>query len=92
MIATAQGVSATIHSIAFFTSGGGLEEIAGMTGGTYKEIHGEADLAAGTAPSTAPSSGGGGSDDSSSDDDDDDDSDGSDSDDNDGDNSADEGT
>ena len=90
MIAAAQGVSATIHSIAFFTSGGGLEEIAGMTGGTYQEIHGEADLAAGTAPSTAPSSGGGGSDDSSSDDDDDD-SDGSDSDDNDGDNSAGEG-
>ena len=83
LIQTAQGASATIHSIAFFTSGGGLKEIAAMTSGTYREINGEADLAAATAPSTTSSGGGGGGgDDSSSgdedsdDDDDDDDSDG----------------
>ena len=28
----------TIHSIAFFTTGGGLPEIAKLTGGTYREI------------------------------------------------------
>ena len=31
--------SVTIHSIAFFTTGGGLKEIAEATGGTYKEVH-----------------------------------------------------
>jgi hypothetical protein len=31
--------SVVIHSIAFFTTGGGLEEIAELTGGTFKEIH-----------------------------------------------------
>ena len=34
----------TVHSIAFFTSGGGLPEIAQITGGTYREINGEGDL------------------------------------------------
>ena len=33
-----------IHSIAFFSSGGGLPEIADMTGGTYREIHTLSDL------------------------------------------------
>jgi hypothetical protein len=33
-----------IHSIAFFTSGGGLPEIAEMTGGTYREVNGPEDL------------------------------------------------
>ena len=32
------------NSIAFFTSGGGLPQIAGLTGGTYREINGRADL------------------------------------------------
>ena len=40
--AKAQGV--TIHSIAFFTSGGGLPEIASLTGGTYREINDTTDL------------------------------------------------
>ena len=44
LIQTAQGCSATIHSIAFFTSGGGLKEIAANSGGTYREIHNEDDL------------------------------------------------
>jgi hypothetical protein len=29
----------TIHSIAFYTTGGGLPEIAQLTGGSYREIH-----------------------------------------------------
>lgn len=33
-----------IHSIAFFTSGGGLPEIAEMSGGTYREVNGPEDL------------------------------------------------
>lgn len=33
-----------IHSIAFFTTGGGLQEIAQMSGGTYREIHDIADI------------------------------------------------
>jgi hypothetical protein len=40
--AKSQGV--VVHSIAFFTSGGGLPEIAQITGGTYREINGEGDL------------------------------------------------
>eukprot|EP01047_Picozoa_sp_COSAG01_P009930 COSAG01_NODE_415_length_17322_cov_14.785926_7_plen_79_part_00 len=36
-IAASSGV--TIHSIAFFTTGGGLPEIAKLTGGTYREIN-----------------------------------------------------
>ena len=47
----------TVHSIAFFTSGGGLPEIAAMTAGTYREINGPDDLdelpAAKTGPSAA---------------------------------------
>ena len=34
----------TIHSIAFFTTGGGLPEIAKITGGSYREIHTTEDL------------------------------------------------
>jgi hypothetical protein len=33
-----------IHSIAFFTTGGGLPEIAGLTGGTYRAISTTDDL------------------------------------------------
>ena len=40
--AASQGV--TIHSIAFFTTGGGLPEIARVTGGSYREIHTTEDL------------------------------------------------
>ena len=29
----------TIHSIAFFTTGGGLPEIASITGGTYRALN-----------------------------------------------------
>ena len=36
-VAASQGV--TIHSIAFYTTGGGLPEIAKITGGTYRELH-----------------------------------------------------
>jgi hypothetical protein len=53
LIQTAQGCSATIHSIAFFTSGGGLKEIAANSGGTYREIHSEGDLHTAAAPSAA---------------------------------------
>ena len=35
--AASQGV--TIHSIAFYTTGGGVPEIAKLTGGSYREIH-----------------------------------------------------
>jgi hypothetical protein len=35
--AASQGV--TVHSIAFFTTGGGLPEIAALTGGTYRELN-----------------------------------------------------
>ena len=76
----------TVHSIAFFTSGGGLPEIAAMTAGTYREINGPDDLdelpAAKTGPSAAARGGvlpedegseSGSSDDDDEDDDDDDD-------------------
>ena len=39
-----QALGATIHSIAFFTSGGGLKEIADLTGGTYREVNSAEDL------------------------------------------------
>ena len=40
MIAEAQNAGGvTVHSIAFFTTGGGLKEIASITGGTYREIN-----------------------------------------------------
>ena len=40
LIAEAQNAGGvTIHSIAFFTTGGGLKEIASITGGTYREIN-----------------------------------------------------
>jgi uncharacterized membrane protein YgcG len=39
-----------VHSIAFFTSGGGLPEIASLTGGSYREINGASDLQAAAAP------------------------------------------
>jgi len=49
----ARGV--TIHSIAFFTTGGGLREIASMTGGSYREINSmDFDAAAGGANRKAP--------------------------------------
>ena len=57
--AKSQGV--VVHSIAFFTSGGGLPEIAQITGGTYREINGEADLdelPAARARSSRPAAGG----------------------------------
>jgi hypothetical protein len=41
-LAKSQGV--TVHSIAFFTSGGGLPEIAQITAGTYREVNGADDL------------------------------------------------
>jgi hypothetical protein len=47
LIAAAGGAKAkgvTIHSIAFFTTGGGLPEIASLTGGTYREIQTTEDL------------------------------------------------
>ena len=40
----AKRLGVVIHSIAFFTSGGGLPQIAELTGGTYREINGRADL------------------------------------------------
>ena len=51
LMAAASGCGAVIHSIAFFTSGGGLQEIAASTGGVYREIHGVGDLARDTSPS-----------------------------------------
>ena len=57
--AKSQGV--VVHSIAFFTSGGGLPEIAQITGGTYREINGEGDLdelPAARARSSKPAAGG----------------------------------
>ena len=60
LIAAAAGCGAVLHSIAFFTSGGGLREIASSTGGTYREVNGAADLAEepGPRPRAAESSSG----------------------------------
>ena len=47
LIAAAGGAKAkgvAIHSIAFFTTGGGLPEIAELTGGTYRDIQTTEDL------------------------------------------------
>ena len=47
LIAAAGGAKAkgvAIHSIAFFTTGGGLPEIAELTGGTYRAINTTDDL------------------------------------------------
>ena len=67
----------TVHSIAFFTSGGGLPEIAQITAGTYREINGEGDLdeLPAAKEKAGPAAGGvlvSDDDDSGSDDDDDD--------------------
>lgn len=44
LISAASSARTAIHSIAFFTTGGGLQEIAALTAGTYREIHGSGDL------------------------------------------------
>jgi hypothetical protein len=46
----AKRLGVVVHSIAFFTSGGGLPQIADLTGGTYREINGPDDLAIDQAP------------------------------------------
>ena len=43
-MAEAKAGQCVIHSINFFSEGGGLERIARMTGGTYKEIKTPADI------------------------------------------------
>jgi hypothetical protein len=46
LISAANASSVVIHSIAFFTTGGGLREISEGRGGTYREVHSSCDLLA----------------------------------------------